>query len=77
MIATIERAIAGGEWLLGDMFTIADVVFGGTIDYMLRFKMLDASPALTAYAERLRARPAFQRANARNAAVVKEHGLAV
>lgn len=77
MIQTIENAIDGKQWLLGDMFSIADVVFGGTLDYMLRFKMLEPSPALTAYAERLRARPAFQRANARNAAIVKEHGLAV
>jgi glutathione S-transferase len=77
MIATIEGALTGREWLLGDTFTIADVVFGGTLRYMLRFGMLSPTPTMTAYAERLGARPACQRADARNAAIIKEHGLAV
>jgi hypothetical protein len=38
--------------------------------------MLDGSPAVSTYVERLRARPAFQRAEARNAAIAAEHGLA-
>lgn len=75
VLRTIEHAIAGREFLLGDTFSMADVIFGGTVRYMLRFNMIPASPALTAYAERLGARPAAQRADARNAAMVKEHGL--
>jgi glutathione S-transferase len=42
---------------------------------MLRFKMLEPLPVFTAYVERLNARPAAQRADAKNAHVVKEHGL--
>jgi glutathione S-transferase len=42
---------------------------------MLGFKMLEPRPALAAYAARLSARPAFERASARNAAVVEERGL--
>ncbi len=75
MVATMEAAIAGKKFVLGEMFSIADVIFGGTIRYMLRFGMLASSPAFTAYAERLAARPALQRADARNAAVMKQHGL--
>jgi glutathione S-transferase len=37
--------------------------------------VLDATPTFAAYAERLGARPAAQRADARNAAISKEHGL--
>ena len=37
--------------------------------------MIEPRPALAAYAERLAARPALKRAEARNAAVVEEHGL--
>jgi glutathione S-transferase len=77
MIATIEGALTGREWLLGDTFTIADVVFGGTLRYMVRFGMLQPSPAISAYVERLGARPAAQRADARNHAIIAEHGLAV
>ena len=47
----------------------------GTIRYLLQFGMLEKRPALTAYAARLAERPAAQRADARNAAVAKEHGL--
>ena len=76
MMKTIDHAIGSGPWLLGDMFSIADVVFGGTLRYMVRFGMLQASPAITAYVERLGARPAAQRADAKNQAMIQQHGLA-
>ena len=75
MLAAIESAIAGKDFLLGDQFSMADVIFGGTLRYMLRFKMLEAGPSITAYCERVGARPALARADARNAAVIDEHGL--
>ncbi|HUJ59657.1 MAG TPA: glutathione S-transferase family protein [Kofleriaceae bacterium] len=75
MMKTVEYAIAGKQFLLGDTFSIADVVFGGGLRYLLRFGMIPATPSLTAYTERLAARPAAQRADARNAAIVKERGL--
>jgi len=75
MIATMESAVAGGAFVLGDSFSMADVVFGGTLRYMLMVKLLDARPAFTAYIERLSARPALQRADARNAAIRDERGL--
>lgn len=74
MLATIDRAI-GEPFVLGDMFSIADVVFGGTLRYLTRFKLLAPSTTVARYLERLDARPALQRADARNAAITKEHGL--
>jgi glutathione S-transferase len=75
MSSAIETAIGAGPFILGDSFSMADVIFGGTVRYMLRFKMLEPTPTLTAYAERLAARPALQNAEARNAAIIKERGL--
>jgi len=75
MLATIDRALSAGEYLLGEQFSMADVVFGGTLGYMRRFKMLPASPAVVAYTDRLAERPAHRRADARNAEIVKERGL--
>jgi glutathione S-transferase len=75
MVATIEQAIGQGPWLLGDQFTMADVIFGGTVRSLLLFKMLDARPALVAYAERLSARPASRAAQAKNEAIIEERGL--
>lgn len=75
MLAAIESAIRPGPYLLGETFSMADVVFGGTLLYMLRFGMLEKMPALGAYAERLMARPAWKRADEINARVRAEHGL--
>jgi glutathione S-transferase len=75
MIESMESAIRGRDYLLGDSFSMADVIFGGTLRFMLRVKMLEARPLFTAYADRLSARPALQRADARNNAIIQEHGL--
>ena len=75
MLGATESAIRDRDYLLGDSFSMADMIFGATVRYMLRFKMLEPRPALTAYGERLAARPALQRADARNTAIAKEHGL--
>lgn len=75
VIKTMESAIAGKDFLLGDTFSMADVIFGGTLRYMLMVKMIEESPTFKAYSERLAARPALQRADARNGALIKEHGL--
>jgi glutathione S-transferase len=45
------------------------------VRFMLRFGMLEARPLFTAYSDRLAQRPALQKAEARNAAIMAEHGL--
>jgi len=75
MMATLECAIGDGPYLLGERFTMADVIFGGTVRYMLQFKMLEPRPSVVAYSQRLSARPAAQAAQARNAAEMEAHGL--
>ena len=59
----------------GRVGPMADVVFGGTLRYMIGFKMMEPRPAFSAYAERIAARPALQRSEARNAAIRQERGL--
>jgi glutathione S-transferase len=54
---------------------MADIIFGGTIAYMLDFKMLEPRPSFTGYAERVKARPAYARSQARNKAVMDERGI--
>ncbi|WP_437325372.1 glutathione S-transferase family protein [Sorangium sp. So ce381] len=75
MIATMESAISGRDFVLGKEFSMADVIFGGTIAYMLDFKMLEPRPSFTGYAERVKARPAYAKSEARNKAVMDERGL--
>lgn len=75
MLASMENALSHGPYLLGEEFSMADVVFGGTMRYMLMFKMLDPRPAFTAYVERISERPAAKRADAKNAEEREKHGL--
>ena len=76
MLTAMESAIADRPYVLGDNFSMADVVFGGTLRFMLAFNTIEARPSFTAYAERLAQRPALQRAEARNLARRAELGLA-
>jgi glutathione S-transferase len=75
MVAAMESALGNRSYLLGDRFSMADVIFGGTVRYMLRFELLEPRDVFTAYAERLGARDALKKADARNAAVMEERGL--
>jgi glutathione S-transferase len=75
MISCMQSAISNRKWVLGEQFSMADVIFGGTVSYMLRFKMLEPLLEFTNYSERIEQRPARQRANAVNAKVAEEHGL--
>lgn len=75
MLAAAESAIAGKSFVLGDAFSMADVVFGGTLRFMIGFKQIEPTPVFEDYIKRLEARPALQRAEARNAAMRKELGL--
>ncbi|MEM6734351.1 MAG: glutathione S-transferase family protein [Myxococcota bacterium] len=77
MLNTIESAIGDGPWLLGDTFSMADVIFGGTVRYMLQFEMLEPRDRFTAYRDRLNARPASKKAQAINAEQMTKHGIKV
>jgi glutathione S-transferase len=76
MLKAMESAIVDRAYVLGDNFSMADVIFGGTLRFMLAFKTMEARPSFSAYAERLAQRPALQRAEACNAAQRAELGLA-
>jgi glutathione S-transferase len=75
VLASIEGGVAPGPWLLGDRFTMADVLLGSTLRWMLMFKMIEARPSFEDYVARLVARPAWIAADAKNTAVRAELGL--
>lgn len=77
VVATLEEGLAEGPWLLGERFTMADVVLGATLRWMLQFGMIEPGEHIGPYAARLGERPALKRAEARNAAIVEERGLKV
>ncbi|WP_199555913.1 glutathione S-transferase family protein [Sandaracinobacteroides hominis] len=72
VVGALEKAVSASEWIAGDSFSAADVYAGAQIDWPLQFGMIEPTPALTAYVERLRARDAYKRAKAIDAALVEE-----
>jgi glutathione S-transferase len=61
-VTALEEALAGHDYLLDDQFTIADVIVGGVCFSARQYDVLPDSPIVSAYLERLDARPAKQRA---------------
>jgi glutathione S-transferase len=60
----VAKAVAKGPFLMGEQFTAADVVVGSTLRWGTMFKLVPERPEFTAYLERLKQRPALQRATA-------------
>lgn len=75
MLDAMEKALSKGDYILGDEFSMADVIFGGTVRFMLMFKMVEPRPIFIAYAERLGLRPALQKTDQVNEKVMAEHGI--
>ncbi|HEY1312111.1 MAG TPA: glutathione S-transferase [Pseudolabrys sp.] len=60
------KAVETGPWLMGEQFTAADVIIGSGIRWGTIFKMLPERKEFTDYAARIAARPAAQRAQAKD-----------
>ena len=76
---SFERAVdALDDWLTrhdfvcGDRFTMADVYVGSQVDWGLLFGYLPERPAFLAYADRFRARDAYQAGKAIDNALIAE-----
>ena len=73
-LRVVAAAVAEGPYLLGQRFTAADVVIGSCLRWGLMFGGLEPSPEIAAYVERLAARPALQRAQARDEVLAAARG---
>jgi glutathione S-transferase len=62
VMAALEGALEGREYLVGERFSAADVYVGSHIGWGMAFGTLDKRPAFERYFERLAARPAAVRA---------------
>jgi glutathione S-transferase len=62
VLNTLEQAVTGRDYLVGDRFTAADLYLGAQIGWGLQFGTIDKRPAFEAYAGRLLSRPAAERA---------------
>jgi glutathione S-transferase len=58
----IEAALAGSDWLVGNAFTVADVMCASVLEGANSRQMLRPWPGLEGYVQRSEARPAYARA---------------
>lgn len=65
-LGVVERAVAGGPYLLGQDFSAADIVIGANLRWAMFMKAIPERPALAAYVARLAERPALKRATAKD-----------
>jgi glutathione S-transferase len=62
--ALVTQTLADRSWLLGERFTVADVLCASVLGGLFRHGLGEQPDALRAYVERAQERPAYQRAEA-------------
>jgi glutathione S-transferase len=62
VLAVLEAAVSGRQYLVGDRFSAADVYVGSHLGWMMHFGVIERRPAFERYFARLSARPAARRA---------------
>lgn len=67
LYAYIESVLAKQEWFAGDRFTAADVMMGWVVEVVLNRGEIEPYPAMARYVDKMKARPAYQRALSRAA----------
>jgi glutathione S-transferase len=60
-VATLEKALTPGPYILGAQFSAADVYVGSQIGFGMMMKALEPRPAFKDYLDRLQERPAYKR----------------
>ena len=67
MYQTLVSQLERGPYLLGERFSALDVLWGNALHWMTMFKLAPEVPVVRAYVDRVIARPAMQRAAAKDA----------
>lgn len=65
-VDVIDRALQGEEFLVGDRFSVADVLAGAALGAVRRLGLVELPAQVGRYLDALESRPAKQRAEARN-----------
>ena len=65
-VAAVDQAIEGKDFLVGDRFSVADLLVGNALSAARRFGGVELPTHVGRYLDALESRPAKQRADARN-----------
>jgi glutathione S-transferase len=70
MLNTFVDQLGRGDWLLGDRYSAADVLWGTALGWMTQFGLVEATPVIAAYLARFNARAAVLRSREKDAALI-------
>lgn len=73
-LSELQTALSDRQWLVGDDFTVADLMMSSVLKIAASLKLLEAFPALQAYYGRCLDRPAYKKALADQCATIAAHG---
>lgn len=74
MLNTLETQLAKGPYILGERFTAADVLWGVALNWTTMFGLVEKTPDIAAYSDRVVNRPAAIRVRTKDAELAAEHG---
>ena len=72
VVDVLDGVLTGRDYICGNRFTAADVYVGSQADWGIQFGSIPSRPAIVAYAERVRQRPAYQAAKAIDNALIAQ-----
>jgi glutathione S-transferase len=76
MMGTLTDQLAKGPYILGEKFSAADVLWGGALGWTTMFKIVEATPLIQGYIDRVKARPGVAKAAALDAELAAEQDKA-
>jgi glutathione S-transferase len=74
MFNTLTDQLGKGQYLLGDKFTAADVLWGTALTWVTKFQLVPTLPIIQAYIDRVNARPSVARVRDKDAELVAAQG---
>jgi glutathione S-transferase len=76
MLGALESQLARGPYLFGEQITAADILWGIAFNWTMMFGLVPKKDVFVRYAERMTARPAFQRIAEADVEMAARHAAA-
>ncbi len=74
MMKTLTDQLGRGPYLLGEKFSAADVLWGTALTWIVKFGLIEATPAIQAYIDRANVRPAAVKVRTKDAELAAAQG---
>lgn len=73
VVDALDKKFSASQFVCGETFTAADVYVGSAMNWGTLFGTIEKRPSFLAYVQRIKARPAFMRANEKDDALVPKN----